>query len=346
MKQPERVPRKAYEAELLRLQAELVALQQWVRGDRARASSSSSRAATPPARAARSSGSPSTSTRASPASSRCRRRPSASAAQWYFQRYVEHLPAAGEIVLFDRSWYNRAGVERVMGFCTPRRVPPVPAPVPDLRAAARRGRHPAAQVLVLGQRRGAGAPLPLAASTTRCAAWKLSPMDLESITALGGLLAGQGRDVRAHRHPRGAVVRGRGRRQAARPAQHDRPPARRSVPYERRAHRPLELPPRPPARGLRAPAARAVPATCPTTPRRCSPNYARSWADRASPVRVTLGDGRCSGCAARPTSVPMTGPLLLRPALVLADQLDERPARALAGVLLVPAVYATWRCDP
>jgi polyphosphate kinase 2 len=38
--------------------------------------------------------------------------------QWYFQRYVEHLPAAGEVVLFDRSWYNRAGVERVMGFCT------------------------------------------------------------------------------------------------------------------------------------------------------------------------------------------------------------------------------------
>ncbi len=40
--------------------------------------------------------------------------------QWYFQRYVAHLPAAGEIVLFDRSWYNRAGVERVMGYCTPR----------------------------------------------------------------------------------------------------------------------------------------------------------------------------------------------------------------------------------
>jgi len=40
------------------------------------------------------------------------------ATQWYFQRYIEHLPAAGEIVLFDRSWYNRAGVERVMGFCT------------------------------------------------------------------------------------------------------------------------------------------------------------------------------------------------------------------------------------
>ena len=38
--------------------------------------------------------------------------------QWYFQRYIDHLPAAGEMVLFDRSWYNRAGVERVMGFCT------------------------------------------------------------------------------------------------------------------------------------------------------------------------------------------------------------------------------------
>jgi polyphosphate kinase len=39
--------------------------------------------------------------------------------QWYFQRYITHLPAAGEMVMFDRSWYNRAGVERVMGFCTP-----------------------------------------------------------------------------------------------------------------------------------------------------------------------------------------------------------------------------------
>src|SRR3954451_15044825 len=38
--------------------------------------------------------------------------------QWYFQRYIPHLPAAGEIVILDRSWYNRAGVERVMGFCT------------------------------------------------------------------------------------------------------------------------------------------------------------------------------------------------------------------------------------
>jgi polyphosphate kinase 2 len=52
--------------------------------------------------------------------------------QWYFQRYISHLPAAGEIVLFDRSWYNRAGVERVMGFCTPEQVEEFFMTVPDL----------------------------------------------------------------------------------------------------------------------------------------------------------------------------------------------------------------------
>jgi polyphosphate kinase 2 len=52
--------------------------------------------------------------------------------QWYFQRYLEHLPAAGEIVLFDRSWYNRAGVEPVMGFCTPAQTAAFLAQVPAL----------------------------------------------------------------------------------------------------------------------------------------------------------------------------------------------------------------------
>jgi len=50
--------------------------------------------------------------------------------QWYFQRYVEHFPAAGEIVMFDRSWYNRAGVERVMSFCSPRQYDEFIAQVP------------------------------------------------------------------------------------------------------------------------------------------------------------------------------------------------------------------------
>lgn len=52
--------------------------------------------------------------------------------QWYFQRYIEHLPAAGEIVLFDRSWYNRAGVERVIGFCTPNEYLEFMRQCPDL----------------------------------------------------------------------------------------------------------------------------------------------------------------------------------------------------------------------
>ena len=52
--------------------------------------------------------------------------------QWYFQRYINHLPSAGEIVLFDRSWYNRAGVERVMGFCSPNEYLEFMRQCPDL----------------------------------------------------------------------------------------------------------------------------------------------------------------------------------------------------------------------
>jgi polyphosphate kinase 2 (PPK2 family) len=74
--------------------------------------------ATAPARAGSSSGSRSGSTRAWSARWRCPRPSDREKTQWYFQRYVPHLPAGGEIVLFDRSWYNRAGVERVMGFAS------------------------------------------------------------------------------------------------------------------------------------------------------------------------------------------------------------------------------------
>jgi polyphosphate kinase 2 len=52
--------------------------------------------------------------------------------QWFFQRYIEHLPSAGEIVLFDRSWYNRAGVDRVMGFCAPNEYLEFMRETPDL----------------------------------------------------------------------------------------------------------------------------------------------------------------------------------------------------------------------
>lgn len=118
--QPARQPRLAkapYEAELLRLQNELVKLQEWVRvegvrlvvvfeGRDAAGKGGAIKRVTEylNPRVAR--------IAALPAPTERQR------GQWYFQRYVEQLPAKGEIVLFDRSWYNRAGVEKVMGFCT------------------------------------------------------------------------------------------------------------------------------------------------------------------------------------------------------------------------------------
>ncbi len=70
--------------------------------------------------------------------------------QMYIQRYLPHLPAAGEIVIFDRSWYNRAGVERVMGFCTEEQV----EGLPEGRAAAsrRRSSSPASSCSSTGSR--------------------------------------------------------------------------------------------------------------------------------------------------------------------------------------------------
>jgi polyphosphate kinase 2 len=110
-----RLRRDVYEAELARLQVELVKLQEWVKAnslrvvvvfegrDAAGKGGTISRiTATTNPRVVRVVALSAPSDREK--------------TQWYFQRYVEHLPAAGEIVLFDRSWYNRAGVERVMGF--------------------------------------------------------------------------------------------------------------------------------------------------------------------------------------------------------------------------------------
>ena len=127
--------------------------------------------------------------------------------QWYFQRYVAHLPAAGEIVLFDRSWYNRAGVERVMGFCTDEEYQEFLRSCPEFeRMLVRSGIHPH-QVLVQRQRRGAGAPLPGPPPRPDQA--------LEAVAdgrrapgAMARLLEGQGRDVRPHGHQAGPLVGG------------------------------------------------------------------------------------------------------------------------------------------
>ncbi|MEZ0094049.1 polyphosphate kinase 2 [Streptacidiphilus sp. EB129] len=114
---PAKLPRKPYEQELERLQGELVVLQEWVRSTGARV------VVVFEGRDAAGKGGAikRVSEYLSPRVARIAALPAPTErqrGQWYFQRYVEQLPAAGEIVLFDRSWYNRAGVERVMGFCT------------------------------------------------------------------------------------------------------------------------------------------------------------------------------------------------------------------------------------
>ncbi len=112
-----RIPKKPYERELRRLQAQLVDMQAWVQSTGARI------VVIFEGRDAAGKGS--TIKRVSeymnPRVTRIVALPTPTErerTQWYFQRYVPHLPAAGEIVLMDRSWYNRAGVEHVMGYCT------------------------------------------------------------------------------------------------------------------------------------------------------------------------------------------------------------------------------------
>ena len=111
------IRRKVYEKELARLQIELVKLQEWIKHQGLRV------VVVFEGRDAAGKGGVIKRITQSLNPRACRvaalaKPTERESTQWYFQRYVAHLPAAGEIVLFDRSWYNRAGVERVMGFCT------------------------------------------------------------------------------------------------------------------------------------------------------------------------------------------------------------------------------------
>lgn len=117
VQRPPKLDKKAYEAELKKLQAELVEMQQWVVETGARI------VIVMEGRDAAGKGSAikRITQYLNPRTCRVEALPAPTSreqGQWYFQRYVEKLPTAGEIVIFDRSWYNRAGVERVMGFCT------------------------------------------------------------------------------------------------------------------------------------------------------------------------------------------------------------------------------------
>ena len=99
--------------------------------------------------------------------------------QWYFQRYVEHLPAAGEMVLFDRSWYNRAGVERVMGFCTDAQYDEFMQSCPEFERMLVRSGIPVIKYWfsVSDEEQERRFQDRMKKVTKR---WKLSPMDLES----------------------------------------------------------------------------------------------------------------------------------------------------------------------
>src|ERR671938_75616 len=100
--------------------------------------------------------------------------------QWYFQRYIAHLPAGGEIVLFDRSWYNRAGVERVMGYCTPGEYLEFMRQAPELeRMLVRSGIR--LIKLWFSVSRSEQRTRFLIRQVDPVRQWKLSPMDLASL---------------------------------------------------------------------------------------------------------------------------------------------------------------------
>ena len=108
--------------------------------------------------------------------------------QWYVQRYVAHLPSAGEIVLFDRSWYNRAGVERVMGYCSPTQYLDLMRETPELeRMLVHSGIH--LVKLWFSVSRAEQAARFEARSSDPVRRWKLSPTDLASLDKWDGYTA-------------------------------------------------------------------------------------------------------------------------------------------------------------
>ena len=192
--EPKKLKRKRFDSELLRLQRELVIMQEYVRSNGLKV------VVIFEGRDAAGKGgvikriTERTESPYLPDRRPALRRPNARRHSGTSSATSPHLPAAGEIVLFDRSWYNRAGVERVMGFCTEDEYQEFLRSCPEFeRMLVRSGIH-ADQVLVLGQRRGAGAPLPGPGPTTRSAAGS-SARWTSSRATVGRVLPGQGRDV-------------------------------------------------------------------------------------------------------------------------------------------------------
>ena len=135
--------------------------------------------------------------------------------QMYVQRYIPHLPAAGEVVIFDRSWYNRAGVERVMGFCTPEETDRFLEQVPAVEKAM-----VDSGIVLLKYWLEVSAGEQTRRLESRIddprKIWKLSRTGPEVLQPLVRLLQSQGRNVRRHRYRVGTVVYRAHRRQEAR----------------------------------------------------------------------------------------------------------------------------------
>jgi polyphosphate kinase 2 len=108
--------------------------------------------------------------------------------QWYFQRYVQHFPANGEIVLFDRSWYNRLGVERVMGFCSDEQYQQHMRQVPDFERMVIDSGIRLTKMWFSVTRREQRTRFAIR-QIDPVRRWKLSPMDLESLDRWGGYSA-------------------------------------------------------------------------------------------------------------------------------------------------------------
>ena len=197
--------RKEYEQEMRRLHGELVAMQEWVKASGAKICIVFEGRDT----AGKGGTIKRITERVSPRVFRVVALPAPTErekSQMYVQRYVPHFPAAGEVVIFDRSWYNRAGVERVMGFCTPEQTERFLELVPGGREGDGRLRDPAAQVLAGGQ---PGRADPAPGEPDRRPAEDLEAVGHgpEVLQPLVRLLAGPRRDVRRDRHRLGALVR-------------------------------------------------------------------------------------------------------------------------------------------
>ncbi|HEX4813592.1 MAG TPA: polyphosphate kinase 2 [Nonomuraea sp.] len=246
----QRLRRKPYERELFRLQAELVKLQEWVKAE--------SQRVVVIFEGRDAAGKGSTIKRVTeylnPRVARIVALPAPTErerTQWYFQRYVEHLPAAGEIVLLDRSWYNRAGVERVMGFCTQEEYTRFLHQCPIFeRLLVEDGtllRKYWFSVDDAEQERRFRARL-----EDPMRRWKLSEMDLESITRWEEYSRAKD-EMMIHTHipeaPWYEVESGDKRRARINMISH----LLSSIPYREVQRAPLKIPKRPPSTGYRRP---------------------------------------------------------------------------------------------